>query len=85
MKDSMNRRTATGRDAAMSHLEIGCQLFHNGIPVQLLYRIDRKGWQETWRVRPLFVQCPDRNEQFHPSDSVSFLHTIRAPRASCAA
>jgi len=34
---------------------------------------------------PLFIEAPDRNERFQPSDSVSFLHTMRAPRWSCAA
>jgi len=85
MKNAMNHPLVSERAAAMSHLEIGSQLFHNGIPVQLLYRIDYRKQHETWRVRPLFVQGPDRNERFLMSDSVSFLHTMRAPRGSCAA
>ncbi len=70
---------------AMAHLEIGSQLFHNGVPVQLLYLINRDHWYETWRVRPLFVECPDRNERFSRSDRLSFLHTMRAPGWRCAA
>ncbi len=60
------------------HLEIGSQIFHNGVPVQLLYRIDRRGDEETWRVRPLFVEGPDRDERFSPWDSITFVHTMRA-------
>jgi len=70
---------------ATRHLEIGSQLFHNGVPVQLLYQISGNKSHETWRVRPLFVVAPDRDERFSRSDTVSFLHTIRAPRWSCAA
>lgn len=69
----------------MPRLEIGSQVFHNGVPVQLLYRIAHGKYQEIWRVRPLFVEVPDRNERFHRSDVISFLHTIRVPRWHCAA
>ena len=69
----------------MPRLEIGCQVFHKGVPLQLLYRIDHGENHETWRVRPLFVEAPDRNDRFHRSDAISFLHTIRAPLWSCAA
>jgi hypothetical protein len=85
METAKNRRPETDRAAALSRLEIGSQLFHNGIPVQLLYRIDQDKGHETWRVRPLFVEAPDRNETFHLSDSVAYLHTMRAPRWSYAA
>jgi len=68
-----------------SRLEIGNQIFHNGSPVQLLYCVHHNRHEETWRVRPLFVEAPDRNEQFRRSDIISFLHTIRAPRWRCAA
>jgi hypothetical protein len=61
------------------HLEIGIQLFHNGVPVQLLYQIGRDKSHETWRVRPLFIEGPDRDERFSRSDCLSFLHTMRAP------
>ena len=68
-----------------THLETGSQIFHNGTPVELLYRVDHDRHHETWRVRPLFVEAPDRTEQFRPSDRISFLHTIRTQRCSCAA
>ena len=85
MKNPKNSRPKTDPAAAIPHLEIGIQIFHNGIPVQLLYCIDQEKPHETWRVRPLFVEGPDRNERFQPSDSVSFLHTMRVPRCSRAA
>lgn len=81
----MNRVSETTRTDAIPRLEIGSQLFHNGVPVQLLYRIGREKQHETWRVRPLFVEAPDRNERFSRSDSFSLLHTMRAPRWSWAA
>jgi len=83
--------TSTIRPAALptptprTHLEIGSQIFHNGAPVQLLYRVAHDKHQETWRVRPLFVEAPDRNERFHPSDHISYLHTIRTHAWSRAA
>ena len=81
----MNRVPETSRADAIPHLEVGRQLFHNGVPVQLLYRICRDHWYETWRVRPLFVEAPDRDERFSRSDRLSFLHSMRAPCWSCAA
>ena len=84
-KTSRDSGPKTHPAAPLAHLEIGIQVFHNGIPVQLLYCIEHGNPHETWRVRPLFVEAPDRNERFHPSDSVSFLHTMRAPRWRCAA
>jgi len=85
MKKAMNDRTATSRVEEIPHLEIGSQLFHHGVPVRLLYLIGRNKWHETWRVRPLFVDAPDRDERFSRSDCLSFLHTMRAPRWRCAA
>jgi hypothetical protein len=67
------------------HLKVGSQLFHNGVPVQLLYRIKQEKSAETWRVRPLFVESPERDEAFRRSDRISLLHTMRAPRWACAA
>jgi len=66
------------RPTDASHLITGHQVFHNGIPVQLLYQVDQRKNYSTWRVRPLFVESPDRSERFYPSDSISFLHTMRA-------
>jgi len=67
------------RYGAMRHILIGNQVFHNGIPVQLLYRIRQSAAGETWCVRPLFVEEPDRNVRFRSSDQISFVHSIRAP------
>ena len=64
---------------AMAQLMVGNQLFHNGVPVQLLYRVARSERGETWRIRPLFIEAPDREDRFTPSDSISFLHTMKAP------
>ena len=64
---------------AMAHLTAGNQLFHNGVPVQLLYRIAYSKGSETWRIRPLFIEAPDREDRFTPSDRISFLHTMKAP------
>ena len=64
----------------MAHLVTGNQLFHNGVPVQLLYRVALSPAGETWRVRPLFVEEPDREHWFTCSDAISFLHTMRAHR-----
>jgi len=58
----------------MCELRCGDQIFHNGLPVELLYRLPRPEG-ETWRVRPLFVIAEDRVESFGPYDSVSFVHT----------
>ena len=62
----------------LTHLVTGNQVFHNGVPVKLLYRVAQSPSGETWRVRPLFVEEPDREDRFTPSDAISFLHTMRA-------
>ena len=62
----------------MTQLMTGSQVFHNGVPVQLLYRVALSPSGETWRVRPLFVEEPDRDHRFTHSDAISFLHTMRA-------
>lgn len=85
MKTSTIRPAARPTSTPRTHLEIGSQIFHNGAPVQLLYRVAHDKTQETWCVRPLFVEKPDRIEKFHPSDRISYLHTVRAHTWSCAA
>jgi hypothetical protein len=85
MKSAMRRLPVIRRADTIPHLEIGNQLFHHGVPVQLLYRIGREKRHETWRVRPLFVEGPDRDERFSRSDRFSLLHTMREPRWRCAA
>ena len=68
----------------MIHLATGNQVFHNGVPVQLLYRVALSSLGETWRVRPLFVEEPDREDMFTCSDAISFLHTMKAYRCGAA-
>ena len=85
MKTLMIRQAARPTPTPRTHLEIGSQIFHNGAPVQLLYCVAHDRAQETWRVRPLFVEGPDRNEKFDPSDRISYLHTIRTHTWSRAA
>ena len=58
MKPSMIRLAASPKSTPRSHLEIGSQIFHNGAPVQLLYRVAHDRNRETWHVRPLFVEAP---------------------------
>jgi hypothetical protein len=77
-KKELAPSNSVGRDKAMSHILTGNQVFHNGIPVQLLYRIRQSEADETWRVRPLFVEEPDRSVRFRSSDRISFVHSIRA-------
>ena len=77
MSNSIIRPAARPKLTTRTHLEIGSQIFHDGTPVELLYRVDHGRQHETWRVRPLFIEAPDRDEQFRPSDRISFLHTIR--------
>ena len=85
MNTSTIRPAASPKPTPRTHLEIGSQIFHSGTPVELLYRVAHDKNQETWRVRPLFVEAPDRNEEFHPSDRISYLHTIRTHTWSRAA
>jgi len=63
----------------MSRLRTGSKVFHNGIPVELLYRIGQGNQGDTWRVRPLFVVEPDRDDVFRPADRISYLHTMSSP------
>lgn len=76
MNAARNRKSGVTLPSANRNLEIGKQLFHNGVPVQLLYQVNRGRHFETWRVRPLFVEAPDRDEQFCRSDAISFLAVL---------
>jgi len=58
----------------MTVLRVGLQIFHNGVPVQLLYQVK----PQVWHVRPLFVEGIDRDEVFKKHDAISMLHTQRA-------
>jgi hypothetical protein len=84
MRNAMTRPDDGSADG-LPHLEIGSEIFHNGVPVRLLQRTGRGRSHETWRVRPLFVEAPDRDERFSRSDCLSFLHSMRAPHWRCAA
>jgi len=59
----------------MTHLIVGNQVFHNGVPVELLYRVAQGVQGDTWRVRPLFVVEPERDDIFRRADRISFLHS----------
>jgi hypothetical protein len=68
----------------MIDLHVGMQVFHNGVPVELLYCVeampDHGSSQayEKWKIRPLFVAGEDREAVFSPHDTISFLHTGRS-------
>jgi hypothetical protein len=55
-------------------LTVGLRIFHNGVPVELLYQI-RPG---LWRVKMLFVRAEYRNETFGPYDTMTQLHSKAA-------
>lgn len=64
-------------------LRAGMCVFHNGIPVVLLYhqRTDKEG--EFWRVRTTYVYKPvDRDELFKPGDRVVKTHGYSCPEVS---
>jgi len=57
---------------AMTHLMAGNQLFHNGVPVQLLYRVAHSTGSETWRIRTLLLRRPiGRIDSLHRTESRS--------------
>jgi hypothetical protein len=56
-------------------LTVGLQIFHNGLPVRLLYRISSFPDRELWQVQPLFTLDAERAETFRPQDRYSKLHT----------
>lgn len=60
------------------NLIVGLRVFHNGIPIELLYREAATPRSEVWMVRPLFVTGPDRLELFEPHDRMTFLHSRAA-------
>lgn len=54
------------------------QFCHHGIPMELLWLVRVEKDLETWMIRPLFVEQPDRVEQFSKTgDSVTSLHGRR--------
>lgn len=68
----------------MVDLNVGMQIFHNGVPVELLYCVEAMRVHgstqpyERWKIRPLFVAEEDREAVFSPHDRISFLHTKRS-------
>jgi hypothetical protein len=68
----------------MVDLNVGMQVFHNGVPVELLYCMEAMQVHgspapyERWKIRPLFVAEEDRDAVFTPHDRISFLHTGRS-------
>lgn len=57
-------------------LQVYWQIFHNGIPVRLVYlKETKRNGDQIWRVQPLFVEEPERDEVFRPEDRITFLHT----------
>ena len=68
----------------MVDLNVGMQVFHNGVPVELLYCMEAMRVHgstqpyERWKIRPLFVAEEDREAVFSPHDRISFLHTGRS-------
>lgn len=54
----------------------GLQAFHNGEPVEFLYRVSsRDPTAEQWRVRPLFVEACDRDAVYRPGDRLTRVHS----------
>lgn len=59
----------------MTDLRIGMQIFHTGVPMELLYRKDHYQGMEIWRIKLLFVEPKEKDELFEPNDRISFLHS----------
>ena len=59
-------------------MRIGLQIFHNGKPIELLCRIGGTELMQVWRVKPLFVEGPERDETIYASDRCSRLHSQTA-------
>lgn len=54
---------------------VGLQIFHNGKPIELLYRVSGTQTEQVWRVKPLFIDGPERNETIRSTDRCTLLHT----------
>jgi hypothetical protein len=54
----------------------GLMAFHDGKPVEILHYISESPTAgAVWRVRPLFVPGPDRDEVFGEHDRLTPLHS----------
>jgi hypothetical protein len=56
----------------------GLQIFLNGKPIELLYRINGPDEAQVWRVKPLFVEGPERDETIRWGDRCTRLHVQTA-------
>lgn len=60
----------------MNRPATGLKCFHNGKPVELMYRVREVRGGEVWIVKPLFVADPiNRPELFEPGDRLTPLHS----------
>jgi hypothetical protein len=53
----------------------GLQAFHEGKPYEFLHLIGRALRIENWRVRPIFVNEPDRDLLIADGDRLSPIHS----------
>jgi hypothetical protein len=55
---------------------VGLMAFHDGSPVECLFRVRFSDQGEIWRVKPLFVKSQtEREELFRRGDRLTPLHT----------
>jgi hypothetical protein len=57
---------------------VGLQIFHNGKPIELLYRVGGDEVGQIWHVKPLFVEGPECDVTIYATDRCSRLHTQTA-------
>lgn len=50
---------------------------HNGHAIELLHHVGNSEHGQVWRVKPLFVDEPERDTTIRPGDSCTRLHTGR--------
>jgi hypothetical protein len=60
---------------ARPDLKAGDMGFNNGRPVRLLHRIRVSLAGDVWRVQPIFVSEPERDEAFRRGDVFHPIHT----------
>lgn len=57
----------------------GLETFIDGRPVRLLYRISENATEgQLWRVRPIFVTGPDRDQLIRPGTPLRPIHGAAA-------
>jgi hypothetical protein len=57
----------------------GLQIMHNGSAVELLYHLRDTSEGQVWKVKPLFVVGPEREETIRATDTCRALHSERRP------